>query len=249
MPVSKSDRCVLCLKPFNESVKEDKKTVEHIFPKAWYPENTPINLEKWRVPSCQKCNNDYSRIEQDLLVCLGLGLFNSDENAPGIIQKARRSVDPNCAKNERDRQKRLMLKKRIAGNLSSTDQIPQKAMIPNFGPPPNIKGTQPVLLIKADHIKLFTEKIVRGLTFLLDGYLIEPDYSIDYHLLNDKDSEPHLNKICKLGETYHKGPGIVVRRAVASNDKIGSFYHIEVWGRLKIFAIVTKVKALRDNKE
>lgn len=238
----KSDRCILCLKYFNESIKEDRKTVEHVFPKAWYPENTPANLEKWKIPSCQRCNNDYSFYEQELLVRLAFGLSDFDENVSGIIQKAKRSIKPEFAKNERDRQKRLMLKKRLIKDLSYTDQIPQRAIIPNFGPRSNIKGKQPIISIKAKYFELFTKKIVKGLTFLWDHHLIESDYTIKYHLLNDIDSEPFIKRINKLGETYHRGAGIVVKRAVAYDDKKSSIYHIEIWGRLKIFGSVTKIK-------
>ena len=80
------------------------KTDEHVFPRAWYPKSTPDNLEKWKVPSCRKCNNEYSLYEQDLLVRLGHGLFKENEKCSRIIEKARRSIDPSYAKDEKDKQ-------------------------------------------------------------------------------------------------------------------------------------------------
>ena len=39
-------RCVHCLK---DNVV---LTSDHMFPKAWYPDATPENLEKWQFPAC-----------------------------------------------------------------------------------------------------------------------------------------------------------------------------------------------------
>ena len=38
-----------------------------MFPKAWYPDATPKDLEKWQIPSCLDCNQRYGKIENDLL--------------------------------------------------------------------------------------------------------------------------------------------------------------------------------------
>ena len=79
MPLRESNQCVICLKNFNDSIEGDFRTKEHVFPKSWYPESTPNDLEKWKVPSCKRCNNEYSFYEQDLLIRLGLGLFKKNE--------------------------------------------------------------------------------------------------------------------------------------------------------------------------
>src|SRR3989338_1624777 len=102
-----SNQCTICLQNFNDSIKDDTKTKEHVFPKSWYLKSTPNGLEKWKIPSCRKCNNEYSLYEQNLLIRLGFGLFKENEKCSEIIEKARRSIDPTYAKNERDRQKRL----------------------------------------------------------------------------------------------------------------------------------------------
>ena len=44
--------CVYCLKLFEEL------TSDHVFPKSWYPETTPENLEKWQMPACVECNQE-----------------------------------------------------------------------------------------------------------------------------------------------------------------------------------------------
>jgi hypothetical protein len=60
MSKAKTGKCVHCLK---EGVE---LTSDHMFPKSWYPDATPENLEKWQFPSCFACNQRYSKIEDDL---------------------------------------------------------------------------------------------------------------------------------------------------------------------------------------
>ena len=50
-------KCVHCLK-----VPVDR-TWDHMFPKAWYPDTTAENLEKWQVPSCRECNQRLGKLE------------------------------------------------------------------------------------------------------------------------------------------------------------------------------------------
>lgn len=240
-----SNKCVICLKDFNDSIKDDSKTEEHVFPKSWYPESTPNDLEKWKVPSCRKCNSEYSRYEQSLLIRLGLGLFKEDEKCSGIIEKARRSINPAYAKNERDRQKRLKCREKIKRDLIILDKIPSEGILPNFGSDERNKYKKyPILLIKAGHLKKFAIKIVRGMTFLFDGFLIEDDYEIGHYFEKEEDRSSVIKMINKFGITEYRGPGIVVGRAVAHNDPKSSLYRIDVWGKLKICATVTKIKQI-----
>lgn len=236
-----SNKCVICLKNFNNSIKDDSKTEEHVFPKSWYPESTPNDLEKWKVPSCRKCNNDYSLYEQNLLIRVGLGLFKKNEKCSGIIEKARRSIDPTYAKNERDRQKRLKCREEVIRDLSSSDKISSKGILPNFGADEKIKYKEyPILLIRVDYLKKFAIKIVRGMTFLFDGFLIEDDYEINHFFIKDEEQKPFMEIIDKFGSTEHRGHGIVVGRAVVFDDHKSSFYRIDIWGKLKIFATVRR---------
>jgi len=75
-------RCVYCLREF------EWLTSDHIFPKSWYPESTPANLEKWQVPACEPCNQKYSKTEDELLVRLGLCVNPKDHRASGVGERA-----------------------------------------------------------------------------------------------------------------------------------------------------------------
>lgn len=100
-------RCVHCLKEVEE------RNSDHVFPESWYPDSTPPNLERWHVPSCIPCNADYGKLEQELLIKVGLCLDPHDAASASIVQKALRSLKPAAARNTRDAQHRLGRGKRI----------------------------------------------------------------------------------------------------------------------------------------
>src|SRR4051794_2428264 len=89
-------RCIHCLE------YSDNMTWDHIFPQAWYPDSTPPEMEKWDAPSCALCNNEYSKIEERLLMALGLCLDPTEAASAGVGERARRSIDPKLGRDERD---------------------------------------------------------------------------------------------------------------------------------------------------
>ena len=91
-------RCVHCLKNVEDLTRD------HVFPKAWYPANTPQNLERWTIPSCRKCNEEYGRLEEDLLFRLGMCLDPEDAKSSGIADKVLRAIDPECATTPKEKQ-------------------------------------------------------------------------------------------------------------------------------------------------
>lgn len=49
-------KCVHCL------TDPVDRNWDHMFPKSWYPDTTPENLEKWQIPSCIACNARYGKL-------------------------------------------------------------------------------------------------------------------------------------------------------------------------------------------
>lgn len=100
-------RCVHCLKTC------DTLTSDHVFPRSWYPETTPNDLEKWQMPACKKCNKKYGKIENYLLLRFGLCLDRNQEGAKGIPEKALRSINPKAGKNIKDSYHRQKIRQKI----------------------------------------------------------------------------------------------------------------------------------------
>lgn len=226
-------RCVHCLGYF------DELTWDHVFPEAWYPETTPPNIEKWKIPSCWICNQLHSKSEGGLLIRLGLCVAPDDPNSAGIVEKALRSMNPEYGKNERDSAARTALRQKILKELLEDDNIPYEAVYPGFGPQPGVHDKARVAVkISATSIRRLIEKIVRGITYIEDNSFIEKPFTVQLYTLTDESAAPLKAMLDSYGTLYEKGPGITVVRAVVPEDQTTAMYAIEIWGRLKGYAFI-----------
>lgn len=225
--------CVHCGRSFRAL------TWDHVFPKSWYPDTTPPNLEKWQIPACKQCNKEYGKLEEDLLIRIGLCLDPKDYQSLGIPEKVIRALNPRDAKNQRDRRLRELKGRKIFREMLSADKFPREGLFPNFDRPDAGWDEPPVALrINADHIKRFTEKIVKGITYLEDGHIIREPYRVQTFVLQDKDAAQVVLMLHKLGKIYAREPGILVHRGVAHDDRKTAIYSVTIWGRLKLYAHV-----------
>jgi len=230
-------RCVHCLKLFEEL------TADHVFPKSWYPVTTPENIEKWQMPSCGACNNKYGKIEEELGLKFGLCLDPTDHNAIGIANKAMRSINPLHAKNDRDFVHRKKRREKVIREVIKATTAPISAIFPNFGFHPHVDPNEELaILIPKEGLTAIGEKIIRGITWVIDRQYIEQNYEISIFFLRQESEGPILKPILKFGNGYSCGPGILIRRAVCDNDHITGLYLIEIWGKLKMYGTVTPLK-------
>jgi hypothetical protein len=92
----KIGKCVHCLKD-NVELTED-----HMFPKAWYPDTTAENLEKWKIPSCLECNQRLGKLERDLIGRLALTLLRPRTTVmPRRAMPAPRNFSAKCSRARR----------------------------------------------------------------------------------------------------------------------------------------------------
>lgn len=197
-------------------------------------------MEKWKVPSCLPCNNEYSAIEQDLLLRVGLCIDPNAVESAGVVSKVLRSINPDLAKGERERKAREAKRAKLARRLLQGTDIAPTSIYPNFeekwGRAPQQQIGIPIPKKGVD--RLF-HKIIRGIVFLRDGKFLEPPYSIDLYPLKDPDTTVFTDLLDKYAQIYSHPPGVVVRRAVAHEDAASSIYEIVIWGVFKTYATVT----------
>ena len=161
-------RCIHCLQ------FHDELTWDHVFPEAWYPDTTPENTEKWKVPSCGPCNNAHGKNEAELLVRFGLCVDPDQLSSVGIVDKALRALNPAAGKSEQDSRARASKHVRILKHAFSGPGIPRQSIYPGFGPQPELaEADQVAITISARGLKQLTEKVVRGLTYLEERKFIE----------------------------------------------------------------------------
>lgn len=229
----KSGRCIHCLAYFEEL------TSDHVFPDAWYPDFTPRNIEKWQAPSCKKCNSIHGKNESDLLQRIGLCLSPSEIKSCGIPIKALRAINPAAARNDKDSQHRLQRKLKTIKELIPTEKIRQEAIFPGFNKTEEaILTNLPGVLVPEDGLTMLGEKLVRGLTYILDNMLIESDHVVHVLFLHPPDDQPLIDLLNKFGGEYRCGPGIRIRRGITADDPICGVYEVEIWGKLKMYATV-----------
>lgn len=226
-------RCVHCLR------EREQLTWDHVFPKSWYPNTTPENLEKWKIPSCFECNQLHSKSEGDLLVTLGMCIEPDDPLSAGIAERALRATRASDGRDDRDAQLREARRKKILAQALQGEKIPRQAIYPGFGPlPEQAVSDQVAILVSAKAIQRLAEKVVRGLIYLEDGRFVEEPFKIDQYVLDDVGSAPIREALYKFGEIFERGPGIRVTRAVTPEDRVSGFYEVEIWGRFKMYVAV-----------
>lgn len=229
--------CVHCLAEVAE------RTWDHVFPRAWYPDTTPENLEKWKFPACEPCNASYGALEQDLLLRVGLGLDSARVEASGIPTQVLRAMDPATAHNDKDRLAREARRRQILSETFPVGPEHHQAIIPGFGPRPN---ASPIGIgIPQEWLERLVEKLARGLTFLQTGRLITAACTIESFI------DPEHGAICeevltRIGHRDERGPGITVQYAIARKDGGTSFFSVVFWATFHLWGVVRPVTPAQE---
>jgi hypothetical protein len=97
-----------------------------------------------------------------------------------------RAVRPSSATSERDRKARAANQQRILRDLMEGADIPREATYPGMGERWNRPlEKQLAVTIPVEYVQRMTEKIVRGIFFILDGKLIEPPFQIEHFAVDE----------------------------------------------------------------
>src|SRR5712664_1759312 len=124
MPKAKPGRCVHCLQVV-AAITDD-----HLFPKSWYPETTPANLEKWKIPACDSCNKAYGKLESELRLQLAACVDPKSEAAAGIWQKVLDALNPAKGRNPLDMRMRKLARQRFLKQLRPAAGVPMEHVLP-----------------------------------------------------------------------------------------------------------------------
>jgi hypothetical protein len=224
--------CVHCLKYF------DLLTWDHVLPESWYPEGTG-ELQKWEIPCCESCNKELGKVEENLLIKLGLCLDPKELMSSGIPDKVLRSLNPEYGKNDRDQKYRKGKREKILREVKVLSELPKQWIFPNFEPLPNVEYEgYPSIFIDQEEIKRFAEKITRGIAYIADKSHIDESYNIELFVLDEQKATEFKNLVDSAGVLFDRRPGMLVKRALVENDKVGGIYFIEIWGRFRIYVVV-----------
>jgi hypothetical protein len=228
-------KCVYCVRFF------DELTWDHVLPSAWYPTNTPDNMEKWKVPCCLECNSLNGKSEGELLVRLGLCINPDDPRNAGIVEKTLRALSPDSRRDDKDAGARAAQKQKILRQSFTGSDIPYQSVYPGFGPQEDVPPSERISLTVANEDReRLAQKIVRGITYLEDKTFLDESQQIKVPVLTDAEARPIEELLREGGQTYERRPAITVRRAVAHQDRrMSAVYSITIWGHFKIYAFVS----------
>lgn len=222
--------CVHCLR------EVQKRTWDHVFPVSWYPDTTPPNLERWKFPSCEPCNAEYGKLEQDILLCAGLCLDPDNAHASGVVERVRRSITPELATGEKDRRAREARLRSVLDRMFIVGSEHQHSMLPGFGPHPSAEPQMGIPVL-AESLERVVVKVARGLTYLRAGLLLGTEYDVTvYH--DPRQGAIYDTALERFGKKDERGPGISVRHAIARSDQRASLFSVCFWGTWRMWGVV-----------
>ena len=231
-------KCVHCL------LDNVVRNWDHVLPESWYPDSTPIELEKWKIPSCLPCNTALGRIEEDLLIHVAMCLDPKNPGSKGLHSKVRAAIDPRRARGDRDRRAREKRAARLLANFNSAKESVVihgvLGLYPGLVKPNNEQVANGIpLLISANWIKAICEKIVRGHVYLEDNRFIEPPFMVRFYALDDEGAKPIRDALAAHGRVFSRGDAIRLTRAKTEEQGFHALYEIVLWNQFGMFAVVT----------
>lgn len=147
-------KCIHCLDekgPFNE---------DHVFPEGWYPENTPPGIEKPTAPSCLKCNNSLSKVEERLLRVFSFGFSPNERDHKEIYERMKRSISESAGKSERDKRIRAVTKKNFFRDFYPIKIFPKHSIVN-----PNQQNIEEDSLGVVFSRNTFLKKVTKGIIY------------------------------------------------------------------------------------
>jgi len=134
-------------------------TVDHIPPKALFPEPRPSNM--LTVPCCKKCNESFSKDDEYFRTALvnHASVF-SDPNVQAVNEKLLRSMS---------RPEAAAMASAIRKSLHVVDVTSHGGIY---------LGRSPAMMVSADRINRVTDRIARGLFYITHDYPVPMRYEV-----------------------------------------------------------------------
>ncbi len=144
--------CIYCLRGEN-------MTVDHIPPKALFPEPRPSNM--LTVPCCKKCNESFSKDDEYFRTTLvSHASIWSDPNVQAVNEKLLRSMS---------RPEAAAMASAIRKSLHVVDITSHGGIY---------LGRSPAMMVNADRINRVTDRIARGLFYITHDYPVPIRYEV-----------------------------------------------------------------------
>lgn len=172
---------------------------------------------------------------------MALCLDPTDVRILGLSEDILRAIKPEFAKNEKERQFRIRQRNRI---IKECQQLHPNSdgILPGFGAHPGQENRSKVsaILMPADDVRVFAQKVLRGVYYVLFKKYVEQDYKSEIFFVHDRDIQDNVALLDKFGKRYEVGPGLEVKIVAANNDPSSVFCRIVIWGKWPVWGAVSK---------
>jgi len=236
------NKCTHCLKRLNNA----NKTRDHIFPKSWFPKNTPPTLSRWTVPCCNICNLKYQMIEDDLFVRWGIGINPEDYSVEGISEKALNNISLESVNDEKRFRRKLKAIESIIHDFRMYDpQNPQMKTLKGMTPLPGIRSHLAIRLPR-ENLYGFSEKVIKGLEYKLRKKLVTKNRKIITYYVHEKDEEMEKHYsiwkqlIATNEHNINLGPAFMVKYGIDPRNEDTAIYNVKIWNHIEFWSWVSQ---------
>ena len=213
-------------------------TEDHVIPRAWSGNAKAAAAPKLKVPACRPCNNRFSKVERELSVAFGLTTWTDDELMSDLAASAARSVKPSAARNERDKDRRLMALRKLQHKQilpwSVVDEHPDSVLMGTVVD----RSEQFAFNLSGEALDTMAEKIARGVWFAENGTPVKSGYEVLSQPV--RGTRPlELERLFQHhGKDLRIGRSTVIRYAPMPDDRSTAMFEITLWERLTILAFI-----------
>jgi hypothetical protein len=231
-------QCPYCLGEFPHAQMTD----DHVIARSWYPAKIPP-IAKWEVRACEICNNKKSALEGDLLGRLALCLDPADPALAGLIEKARRSMDPRSARNAKDFMHRFNRREAMRRSVIDLDSKHVPGLLPYFMGNFNA-GSRTGIEVPAQSLDGLVKMWVRGIHLCEIGWIIPSGYQVSVIHPDDQTRAEALSDIIRHAKIVQKGPGVEVAIFHAEEPhEFMTLYAFNIWNTLRCSASVERAQS------
>lgn len=225
-------RCIYC----DVTLSAENKTEDHVIGRAWFPAEQDI--PKWKVLACLSCNNNYSKHERDILSRMAMCLDPKDPRTATIVHAAKRSMNAQEGKNDRDSAAREKRRQKMLSQTLDLHDPNAAGALPSFKDNFD-KGSRTGIFIPGKALDAVVSKWARGILFCEKGIIVPAHYEVSPIYVTDEVAAEAFKEIVSHCTYLVRGWGIeVLYSHVVEGDVFGSLFAFNIWDRFRAYCSI-----------
>ena len=237
-----TEQCTYCRREiFGKEITDD-----YVISRRWYPPSTPSTVRKWRAWACERCNNEYSHLEQYLLVRLAMCVNPAIPASAGVWERAKRAMDYRSLKDPIERAKRRAVYIAVTHDIKEVNVLPPRGVLPsfltNFG-----QGSRTIVRIDANKLNSLIEKWALGIHRHVWGEPATRDAHTKVMHLTNQNTAASFPGTAGLWKILDGGPGLNVSYLAAQGHKSRTaIYSFLIWDQFRAYGTIEECAIRRS---